>query len=383
MNMARKSLLVALMATLASGIGATASAQFGGMPTMTPQKSGTADVGKKKRRLPNYVVVDKGGPNSFIDDSERQTARYRSINDALKQVAWGGVVVVMPGEYEENITLERSVSLQGYQGGDVIIRQQPVSAEASQRNNACLTFMPNSFNEHAQISNIDFKPLAGSTSPCIDVKGGIFTMVESSVDGRGDHAGALVSISGGMAYLEKNKITGGRVGIDVSQNQPLWDRVSLVDNIVTRNYHQGVNLSGSAKMLATGNLVNDNGGVGINYNGNGPATLVGNKILNNGNHGMVFGADSREVLVRLNQIWSNDGDGINVENATGLIEDNDIDGNAGFEVSTVGHLDNVPTIVNDVRQNVSSPAYNRKNNRKADQTTWRVGNGPTVDRGRN
>ena len=81
------------------------------------------------------------------------------------------------------------------------------------------------------------------------------------------------------------------------------------------------------------------------------------------------------MLVRLNQIWSNGQNGILVKNSSGLIEDNDIDGNGHFEVSTIGHLNNVPTIINDVSQNQASPAYDRKNKHKSDQTLWRVGNG--------
>ncbi|MEM9234725.1 MAG: right-handed parallel beta-helix repeat-containing protein, partial [Pseudomonadota bacterium] len=272
---------------------------------------------------------------------------------------------------------ERSVSLHGDRGAGSGVRivQKVVTDKATGKQKPCLTFTPNNFNEHAQISNIEFEPLSGSDVPCVDVQGGIFTMVESSVSGSRAHSGDLVSISGGMAFLEKNSISGGSVGIRVNQDHPLWDRATLVDNIITENSVEGVHLAGEASMLATGNLINANG-IGINYNGRGAATLVGNKILNNGKHGVVLGENGKEVLVRLNQIWSNDGDGIRVENSTGLIEDNDIDGNGGFEVSTIGHLNTVPTIINDVAQNVSSPTYNRKNRRRADQSQWRVGNGP-------
>jgi parallel beta-helix repeat protein len=388
MKLTRKKAIAALMSMAAAGaLGSSGFAQdstFGGMPTVTPQtakkiedarRRDAATTSTKKRKLPAYVVVDQGGPNINMDRAaDPSRARYTSINEAIENVAWGGVVVVMPGIYEENIELKRSVSLQGDRGAGSGVRiRQVAETNTAGEQKPCLKFTPQSFNEHAQVSNIDFEPMANAGVPCVDVKDGIFTMIQSSVKGGG---GELVSIEGGTAFLEKNTISGGSTGISITQTHPLWDRATLVDNIVTENYHQGINLSGEASMLVTGNLVNTNG-VGISYNGGGAATLVGNKILNNSKHGIELGEDGKEVLIRLNQIWSNDQDGIKVTNSTGLIEDNDIDGNGGFEVSTIGHLNTVPTIINDVAQNVSSPAYNRNSRRSRDQSQWRVGNGPS------
>lgn len=366
---------------------AAAQQTFGGLPTVTPQgqaqmkqRQAAQQPSTKKVQKPPYVVVDHGGPSG---GKGRPT--YRSIQQAVNAVADGGVVLVMPGVYRENIELFRGVTLQGDRGSGAGVEIIPTDSSKP-----CLTFDPVNFNDHVMVSNITFRPgsvlntddvidtgaglvNAGSTArPCVDVRDGVFTMVESTVDGGRAHRGDLVSISGGTALLEKNKITGGRRGISVAQTHALWDRTLLIDNIVSDNFVEGVHLDGVASMLATGNLINANGR-GLVYNGRGAATLVGNKILNNTSHGVLLEEDARQVLVRLNQIWSNKGDGIKIFNSGGLIEDNDIDGNMGYEISTVGHLDTVPTIINDVNENNPSPRKRRNG--------WAI-NGPADRDGR-
>ena len=152
MKLARKQMITALLSMAAAGaLAAPAMAQqgtFGGMPTVTPQSQLEAQKkqaakkksSSRKRKLPAYVVVDKGGPNAGLydeaDDSydnDVSRARYTSINEAIKNVAWGGVVVVMPGVYEENIELERSVSLEGRRAGASGPRIRQVAAQRRDR----------------------------------------------------------------------------------------------------------------------------------------------------------------------------------------------------------------------------------------------------------
>ena len=345
------------------GLAAPAAAQtFGSMPTVTPQADYAKKKGAKKKeeeKKPSYVVVDKGGRQGFT-----------SIQEAVDAVAWGGVVVVMPGLYEENIELSRAVSIQGDRGPGAGVRIVPKDG-----GKPCLAYEPVNFNDHAMISNVQFYPASGapggqgdyaaglvnssSSTPCVKVDGGVFTMKESTVDGAGRHAGTLVDIAGGTALLEKNTITGGLRGVYVSQEHPLWDRTLLIDNVVSGNQREGVHLAGVSSMLATGNLINANG-AGLIYNGHGDATVVGNKILDNNSHGVLLDEKAQQVLLRLNQIWSNNGDGVKVVSSSGLIEDNDIDGNAGYEINTLEHTGNVPTYFNDVEANVKEKRRRRR-----------------------
>ena len=362
-----RTMLAATGGLAALGLALPASAQtFGSMPTVTPQADYAKKKGAKKKeeKKPSYVVVDKGGRQGFT-----------SIQEAVDAVAWGGVVVVMPGLYEENIELSRAVSIQGDRGPGAGVRIVPRNADKP-----CLAYEPVNFNDHAMISNVQFYPAAGapggqgrdgqgdyaaglvnasSSTPCVKVDGGVFTMKESTVDGAGRHAGTLVDIAGGTALLEKNTITGGLRGVYVSQEHPLWDRTLLIDNVVSGNQREGVHLAGVSSMLATGNLINANG-AGLIYNGHGDATVVGNKILDNNSHGVLLDEKAQQVLLRLNQIWSNNGDGVKVVSSSGLIEDNDIDGNAGYEINTLEHTGNVPTYFNDVEANVKEKRRRRR-----------------------
>ena len=362
----KKTIKIALLAASAAALTAPgASAQtFGGMPTITPQKRAPATVKEEDEKKPSYVVVDRGGREGF-----------KTIQAAVDAVAPGGVVVVMPGLYEENIALDKAVAIQGDRGPGAGVRIVPQNASLP-----CLSYQPENPQDHAMISNVQFYPggaartVAGSSglggamngalntngaTPCIEARGGVFTLMESTVDGGGRHAGTLVNIVGGTALLEKNTITGGRRGIFVNQDHPLWDRALLIDNVVQGNAREGVHLTGVSSMLATGNLINENG-AGLIYNGHGDATVVGNKILGNASHGVLLDREASQVLLRLNQIWSNDGDGVKVMASTGLIEDNDIDGNAGYEINTLEHTGNVPQYYNDVDANTRSKKKRRR-----------------------
>lgn len=375
--------MVATAGTLDAAAFAQQGSTFGGMPTLTPQDKARAErrraaeatlqnEDKEKTRRPNYVVVDRGGPRA---DGR---ASFESIQAAVDAVAWGGVVVVMPGVYRENVALRRSVSLQGDRGNGSGVRIVPQNGDEP-----CLSFVPDRFNDHVTVSNIEFRASGdGSTvgssrmTPCVNVQGGVFTMVGSTVDGGNRHAGDLVNIEGGTVILEKNVMRGGKRGIHVNLQHEIWDRALLIDNNVADNAGDGIHLAGEAPMLATGNFVNTNGQNGIVYNGAGDATLVGNKILNNGQNGVLLGEQGEEVLVRLNQIWSNKSHGINVLNSRGLVEDNDIDGNCGMEIYTMEHLGSVPLLENDRDANADNNRRNKRNRRNSQPASWRVGSAP-------
>ena len=355
-----KTIALAALAAAILAPGGAAAQTFGGMPTITPQKRPPATVRKEDEKKPSYVVVDRGGREGF-----------ETIQSAVDAVAPGGVVVVMPGLYTENLKLDKAVAIQGDRGPGAGVRIVPANAGLP-----CLSYQPDNPQDHAMISNVRFYPTGGAptvaargaavgalnaagAAPCIEARGGVFTLMESTVDGGGRHTGTLVNIVGGTALLEKNTITGGHRGVFVNQDHPLWDRALLIDNVVQGNAREGVHLTGVSSMLATGNLINENG-AGLIYNGHGDATVVGNKILGNASHGVLLDREASQVLLRLNQIWSNDGDGVKVMASTGLIEDNDIDGNAGFEINTLEHTGNVPQYYNDVEANTRSKKKRRR-----------------------
>lgn len=375
------SLASGLLMSSAVGISTAQAQSFGGFPTITKQeqqKKATAAKKSQKADLepeaPAYLVVDSRarGQNS-----------YTSIQRAVDDIAVGGVIVVLPGEYRENLNLRKAVNIQGDRGPGGRVRIIPTDASKP-----CLNYDPYTQSAHALISNVEFTTaqmrtptnnsqgqiddelnttkltnFSGADVPCIAIKSGVFTMKETTVDGGNTHSGPMVEITGGTSFLEKNTIRGGLEGVLVNQTHPLWDRTLLVDNAVTDNRLNGLHLVGVSSMLATGNII-DNNGQGIRYNGEGSATLVGNKILNNRGDGVILDRKAKQVLLRLNQIWSNSGDGVKIFRSNGLIEDNDIDGNGGVEINTLELVGNEPKIINDVPVNAKSYRQQKNNKRR-------------------
>ena len=349
---------------------------FGGFPTVTKQeqlkKQQEANKKNKKEEeviAPDYIVVDS---------RSRGTTSYTSIQRAIDDIATGGVIVVLPGDYRENLNISKAVNIQGDRGPGGRVRIMPTDGSKP-----CLSYDPVTQSAHTLVSNVEFSTTQMSQSsrfsytnadelssaealntskltnissvdtPCIAIKSGVFTMKETTVDGANSHTGPMVEITGGTSFLEKNEIRGGRKGVLVNQTHPLWDRAMLVDNAITDNTFDGLHLVGVSSMLVTGNVINKNG-QGIRYDGEGQATLVGNKILNNNGDGVILDRKAKQVLLRLNQIWANDGDGVKIFRSNGLIEDNDIDGNRGVEINTLELIGNEPKIINDVPVNAKS-----------------------------
>ncbi len=346
-------------------ISGVANAQtFGGMPTITPQQpsNGSSQNGTDQDaddKKPDYVIVDQ---------RRGKTGSYRTIQGAIDAVSWGGVIVVMPGDYHENLDIRKSVTIQGDRGPGASVR---IIAETA--NKPCLNYEPFSEDSHTLVSNVEFRtaPTAmgrgsgnygadddtfgriannssGASVSCIAIKSGVFTMKESTVDGGLVHNGPLVEITGGTASLERNTIKGGLDGVLIAQRQPLWDRASLLDNNITNNLYTGIHMTGVASVTAAGNFIAENG-QGVVYNGEGDATIVANKILNNRGTGVLLGRDAKQVLLRLNEIFENDGDGIKIYSSNGLIENNDIRVKAGYsEIDISEQSGNLPKIINDV-----------------------------------
>ena len=357
-KIASRATLTALLAAGVVGMMSTSAlAQgFGGHPTMEPSvghasgSKGKGSAASKKKLGPEYIVVDQSGRQG-----------YTSIQKAIDDVRYGGVVMVLPGDYKENIVLSKPVSLQGDRGPGMRVRILPQDSTKP-----CLSYEPTNETSHALVSNITFdtrdmstgrvftpaqselapgslgnddsfnktanmaKADAGSNVACISITGGVFTMKDSTVDGNRHHTGPLVQISSGSVTLQKNTITDGQgIGVLVSQKHSLWDRAFLVDNNITNNLDSGIELMSDSTMLATGNLVHRNY-TGIKYNGQGDATIIGNKVLNNRGNGIMLDRRAKQVIMRLNQIWENKQNGIKIYASGGLIESNDIRAPVGF-----------------------------------------------------
>lgn len=304
----------------ASMIATSAHAQsLGGFPIREPgagSSSSTGSTGKgSSKKGPMQIIVDANGPGP-----------YKNISDAIDDVAEGGVVYVMHGVYNESITLDKSVFIQGDRGpGSGVEISAPMNAP-------CLTFSPKDGTSHAVVANVQFAAKINSgADACIDVEQGVFTLKESDVLGSGVRP--AVRINGGTVMLEKNRISAGSEGVFVAQQHSL-SQSFIIDNKILQN-KVGVDIaSGSrADVVIAGNEIFDNLDSGVKSSGYGSAKLIGNKIRNNKGSGVILDKYAKLSLVRYNEIAQNSGDGVAIPfGVNGVIEDNDIVGNEGLSI---------------------------------------------------
>jgi len=300
----------------------------GFIPSPTFCLGGCRDPGPQ---APLQIIVDVNG-----------LGPYKSIQKGVNDVAEGGTIYVMPGVYNESVSVSKSVLIQGWRLGSDVEINAPMNAP-------CLKFSPRNPTTHAVIANVSFfAKINSQASACVDVAQGVFTLKESDVLGSGISPAIL--ISGGTATIEKNRISAGSVGVQIEQAHSLSQNF-ILDNKILQN-KVGVDIaSGSRASVSTvGNYIFDNLDAGVRAAGYGPATIIGNKIRNNKGSGIILDKYAQLALVRFNNILENSGDGIAVPfGVNGVIEDNQIVGNKGISIFLREGLE--PTMANNTIEN--------------------------------
>ena len=322
---------------------------LGGFPIHEPgagSSSGGSSSGvSSTAKGPMQIIVDVNGPGP-----------YKTISQAINDVAEGGVVYVMHGVYNESITLEKSVFIQGDRGpGSGVEISAPMNAP-------CLKFSPKNGTSHAVVANVQFAAKINSgADACISVDQGVFTLKESDVLGSGIRP--AVRINGGTVMLEKNRISAGSEGVFVAQQHSL-SQSFIIDNKILQN-KVGVDIaSGSrADVVIAGNEIFDNLDSGVKSSGYGAAKLIGNKIRNNKGSGVILDKYAKLSLVRYNEISQNNGDGVAVPfGVNGVIEDNDIVGNDGLSIFLRDGLE--PKVSNNFIENNGGDNVKKKKRRR-------------------
>lgn len=321
---------------------------LGGFPIREPGARSTSSGGAKaptKKEGPLQIIVDVNGPGP-----------YKTISKALDDVAEGGVIYVMHGVYNESVTIDKSVFIQGDRGpGSGVEINAPMNAP-------CLKFEPKEGTAHAVIANVSlFSKINSRSAACVDVGAGVFTLKESDV--LGSTVAPAVRIAGGTVMLEKNSISSGSEGVYVEQAHTL-SQSFIIDNKIAGN-KVGVDIaSGSrADVVVAGNEIFDNVDSGLKASGYGGATVIGNKIRNNKGAGIILDKYSKLSLVRYNEIIKNDGDGVAIPfGANGIIEDNDIVGNSGLSIYVREGLE--PKITNNYIDNNDGDRTEKKRSRR-------------------
>ncbi len=336
---------------LAASMAATAAhaQSLGGFPIREPGAGSSASTGAtgkgSSKKGPLQIIVDANGPGP-----------YKSISAAIDDVAEGGVVYVMHGVYNETISLDKSVFIQGDRGpGSGVEISAPM-------NTPCLKFSPKDGTAHAVVANVQFAAKINSNADaCIDVDAGVFTLKESDVLGSGVRP--AVKISGGTVMLEKNRISAGSEGVYVAQPHSL-SQSFIIDNKILQN-KIGVDIASGSRsdVVIAGNEIFDNLDSGVKSSGYGSASLIGNKIRNNKGSGVILDKYAKLSLVRYNEISKNSGDGVAIPfGVNGFIEDNDIVGNDGLSIFLRDGLE--PKVTNNFIDNNGGDPRGKKKRRR-------------------
>ncbi|MFQ5564454.1 MAG: right-handed parallel beta-helix repeat-containing protein [Parvularculaceae bacterium] len=326
--------------------GAYAQQSLGGFPIHDP------GVG----RVSGQPATPKGkGQNQIVVDANGQ-GPYKKISMALDDIAEGGVIYVMHGDYEESVTLSKSVFIQGDRGPGPGVRILP------KKDNPCLSFSPKESTAHAVVANVELTSAVGSEADgCVNVLKGVFTLKESNVFGSG-HKPAI-KISGGTVMLEKNTINGGASGVLLELGHSLA-QTFLIDNEIAKN-EIGVDISDRSfgDVFLAGNQIFENRDGGVRSFGHGGATFIGNKISNNDGAGIVLDRHAKLALVRYNEIVQNDGDGLAAPfGSNGFIEHNKIMFNKGKALS-LGKNEKPELLSNEIACNEGDRGKGRKDRR--------------------
>lgn len=293
---------------LATGIAAAQS--IGGFPIREPGSiaaGGGAGGGTKPAKGQQQIVVDATGAGP-----------YKTISAAVKDIAEGGTIYVMHGDYAESVTITKSIFIQGDRGPGAGVQ---ITAPVGQ---PCLKFAPTNGTSHAVVANVNFQSKINSGgAACVEIGSGVFSLKESTV--MGSTRAPAITVAGGTVVLEKNTIGGGTFGIQLEQNHTL-SQSFIVDNTIANN-DVGINIlnRSRADVVVSGNEIFKNAEAGVTAFGYGGAKLIGNNIRENNGDGIVLGKYSEMSIIRHNNIMSNKGAGLLVQYANnGLVEENDI-----------------------------------------------------------
>ena len=208
--------------------------------------------------------------NSMLDAEQRGPSVInvpgdsRTIQAAIEAVEEGGTISVSPGVYQENLFIDKGVTLEGADRGSTII-------------------------EGSQGKDLGLPVIFISATSDVTIRG--FTI-------RGGYLGIRVEDSSGITIsgnlivdnIGKGVFVLGSSEVELVENQ-ITGTTSPKEGILGR----GIDLEGSFEVKVTDNLVSGNAGAGIRLS-NSTAEITGGKIDDNGSVGLFAGNKSVVIL---------------------------------------------------------------------------------------
>jgi parallel beta-helix repeat protein len=250
-------------------------------------------------------LITQAGYDYYVDIEAKETGEgtkdepFEDIKEAMEELEGKkGEVYIKDGTYKDSFTIPEGIELIG-QGRSTV----KISGQITMQNNTSLRNLT----------------LIGSSIP-ITVKGDADVKIKECTISNFGSIGIKVLPGNGDFELSESKITGG-IGKGLYLQR--GSEIEIVDNVVTNNGEEAIDIREKVEGIIRNNHIEDNGESGIELIvGSSELRIEGNKIKDNGSSGIAFqfyeDFDKKgDILVAGNDVSKNDNYGFDCKKPQG------------------------------------------------------------------
>ncbi len=268
---------------------------------------------------------------------------YPTITSAINHASAGDIIVVKSGMYNENLQINKSITLEGENNNNTVIIG---SASTQRASSAALTIAA----DNVKVSGFTIQSLPYSNSS-IHVYG--------------------IFVEGDNATITNNIIQQTYLGIFCS----IQSYTTINNNTVTSNLKDGIRFFGGSLNTVSDNIINANGQSGISMDGY--SNVISGNIVQNNYRGI--GSGSTYSVIFNNTLMSNQESGLFFAGSHDVISANTFSGNKwGVYVSPQlfapqanrFYHNNFENNINNVYDNSSSPLQYWDNGPQSGGNYW-------------
>lgn len=278
-----------------------------GAPTQTSGSTSTSSKSQPAQAVSNGA--EKSAPSSpqaatiYVDDNcappsdGTQADPYCTIQDGINAASAGDTVDVAPGNYNENVTIDKNdITLQGAGAGTNPTVHTVLDGASPANKGANPGIMLPANITGVTIKNLRVQNYAGNSGINAALSNNDFT-----VDGVHLFSNNITAaVNGGGLYMNgpvsNVLITNSQSQFNKNRGIVIWNgfkqNITITNNIVKNNNCCGIELQDgtSSGVTITGNTIEDNGDNGISAvgltSGAGPNVIMTNTLKNNGRFGI-------------------------------------------------------------------------------------------------
>jgi len=253
-----------------------------------------------------------------------QGADYTSIQAAIDAVEPGSTIEVCGGTYEENLTISKSLKLQGQSRSSVLIKRR------DEKSNTINVKSDSKIQVTIEKLTVVCPSKTDSNSEVM-IDGDVNVLIQ---DVEISQCVGLGIGNGAQATLKNLRILDTYAGLVIFSTQ-----VNIQDSQFSNNETHGLSVVGSAIITIQGSEFSNNYYSGIDAGGSAQITIEQTKIFNNGKDKntvlrdgfMVH--DSAHIIIKNSQIFENSGAGLSVMDSSQVtIQDSKFFSNKGHGI---------------------------------------------------